>query len=624
MISLLISTLLAVAAPLSADGRVSFAVLSDLHIGDASSRQASDLRTCIADINAIQDSGSPLDFAIVSGDLTEFGTDSQICLVKSMLDSIQLPYYAIPGNHDAKWSESGCDTFGKVFGGESFEFEAGGFRFVGCASGPDMRMTPALIPRQHMNRLEELANDPCPTVFVNHYPLDTSVLNYGDVRALLKEMDARVVLSGHWHVNRTMDYSGMPGLVFRSTMSGKDTPAGYDIVSMEGGIMSARERDAESGRTGPVWVETDLRTAVECDADLVDGLPRDYPWMRYDENRKYPEIKEIWRNTESSNIATGFAFDGKRHAYYACETGRLVCIDVEDGRTVWETRLPGKVFSTPLYARGRVVIGCAAGGVYAFSARDGRQLWNASSSKSVLASPVRLGSRIFIGGSDGVFRAFNLRSGRMVWSHEGIESFVECRPWVDRKQLVFGSWGRRLYSLNPRNGSLQWVWEIDKGSVMYSPAACNPVKSNGRIFIAVPDRKLHVLDAATGVEIATAEGGREALGVSADGSRIYVKTMHSRAYSVDAASSPVDGVMPKAWDVRTCLGYDIAPTDLICRDGELLIPTDKGNVIALDAADGSFLWAHKISPALVNPMLVLPGGRLLVSTLDGILCLLQL
>lgn len=610
------------AAPSAGNGRLNFAVLSDLHVSGASSNAASDLRACIKDINSMQDGVDPLDFVIVTGDLTDFGSDSQIRVVKSMLDTLAIPYYTVPGNHDAKWSESGCDTFGTVFGGESFEFEAGGFRFVGCASGPDMRMAPALIPKQHMNRLEELAKEPMPTIFVNHYPLDTSVLNYGEVRARIKEMDTRIVFSGHWHVNRVMDYAGMPGLVLRSTL--KTVSAGYNIVSIDGGKLSVRERDAVSGKTGEVWAEHDLNIAPECETALLEGLPGDYPWMEYDVNRKYHQIKELWRFNESSNIASGFAFDGRRRAWYASETGRLVCIDVESGSALWDARLPGKCFSTPLFARGRIIVGCAAGGVYAYSARNGRLLWTADTGKSVLASPVRLGSRIFIGSSDGRFRALNLRNGKPIWTYDGVEGFVECRPWVDRKQIVFGSWGRKLYSLDPRDGSLQWTWEVAKNSVMYSPAACNPIKSNGRIFIAVPDRKLYVLDAGTGAEIGVADGGREALGVSADGSLIFVKTMHSRAYSVDAKASAEDGAMPKVWDVRTCLGYDIAPTELICHGSALLIPTDKGNIIALDAADGSFLWAHKVSPALINPMQTIPGSKLLVSTLDGVVCLLQL
>ena len=99
------------------DGTVRFALMADLHYSEGS-RSAVDLRRCIRDINTREN----LDFVMVAGDLTDFGTDEEISAVKNMLDSLDRPYYVVPGNHDAKWSESGCNTFRKVFGYETFEF----------------------------------------------------------------------------------------------------------------------------------------------------------------------------------------------------------------------------------------------------------------------------------------------------------------------------------------------------------------------------------------------------------------------------------------------------------------------------------------------------------------------
>ena len=59
--------------------------------------------------------------------------------------------------------------------------------------------------------------------------------------------------------------------------------------------------------------------------------------------------------------------------------------------------------------------------------------------------------------------------------------------------------------------------------------------------------------------------------------------------------------------------------------GMVLTPTDKGNLFALDSRDGSLLWYHKISVALVNPVEAWTekdGTRILASTMDGTLTLL--
>ncbi len=159
---------------------------------------------------------------------------------------------------------------------------------------------------------------------------------------------------------------------------------------------------------------------------------------------------------------------------------------------------------------------------------------------------------------------------------------------------------------------------VAKGSKMYSPAACWPVKSCGKIFVAVPDRRIYAIDASTGAELYHLEGGREAIGLSEDGGTVYGKTMHNEAYAFRADAT--DASDAEIWRVRTGLRYDISPTVLSECGGILLVPTDKGNIFALDAADGSLKWKYKLSVALVNPLTVVQGKdgmEIYASTMDG-------
>ena len=211
------------------------AFLTDLHYSEGSN-SVRDIRRCIADVNSLDS----LDFVLVGGDLTDFGTDEEIAAVKSMLDSLRHDYYVVAGNHDAKWSESGCNTFKEVFGYDHFEFKAKGWRFVGCNCGPDMRMAPALLPRESMEWLGSL--EPAgKTVFVNHYPQDSSVLNSFDVTRELKRIGTWFVIGGHWHSNHAMNYDGLPGVLCRSTLSAGRNP-GYSIVTFGDGWVKVSER----------------------------------------------------------------------------------------------------------------------------------------------------------------------------------------------------------------------------------------------------------------------------------------------------------------------------------------------------------------------------------------------
>jgi predicted phosphodiesterase len=161
---------------------IRFALITDTHYS-IGSQSVNDLRACIADVNSQKD----LDFVIFGGDITDFGADDELAAVKPLMDSLKLKYYVVAGNHDAKWSESGCNTFRNVFGYEHFEFEYGGWRFIGCNCGPDMRMAPALVPKESIVWLQSLKPG-IKTVFVNHYPQDSTVLNYFDVTRQLKRI----------------------------------------------------------------------------------------------------------------------------------------------------------------------------------------------------------------------------------------------------------------------------------------------------------------------------------------------------------------------------------------------------------------------------------------------------
>ncbi len=623
-----LAALLAVVSALAQEKPVKFAYLSDIHICEGTPR-IENLRRCIADINSQPD----IHFTLFGGDITEFGADHEIAMTKAMIDSLDHPYWIVAGNHDAKWSESGCNTFARVYGYEQFEFEAGGIKFLGCNSGPNMRMAPALLPHESLVWLDSIMTatpKEQPVIFVNHYPQDTSILNYFQVMNTLKKGNIQLLIGGHWHQNRVLNYEGVPGILGRSPDRGKEV--GYNIIDIADGVFSIHERilvDKEGNVITPLdrapWYTQQLTGTPQYEPDRAAGrdnpygLPLDYPFVKFDVNRTFPQVAEIWRSQDEGDIGCGAVKAGDL-VLYANEAGVVKALDAATGREVWRFATEGKVFSTPAVWKKRVVVGSTDGYIYCLSLRDGRLRWRYRCDKSVLASPVIYKGIAYVGSSDHVFRALKVRSGRLFWARDGIAGFVECKPYVDQDQVVFGDWANTLYSLDPRTGAVQWTWKT-KGSRMFSPAAVYPVKSHGKIFLVTPERKTYALDAKTGQQLWVSAGGRESIALSPDGETVYVKSMFD---SVQAYATDSDTAV-KRWEVQPGFGYEIAPTPCACSaDGALLfVPTDKGNLFCLNAADGSPVWKHKISVALINSILPLPDRQLLVSTMDGVVTLLR-
>ncbi len=569
---------------------IKFAFLADTHLSE-NSNSITDLQQCIKDIN----SNKEIQFSIFAGDITEFGSDKEILLAKGILDQLHNPYYIVAGNHDSKWSESGCNTFSKVFGYEHFEFEKGGIKFIGCNSGPDMRMAPALVPRESIVWLDSLINNTDrekPIIFVNHYPMDSSVLNCFEVVKILKKGNTLMTMGGHWHNNVKLNFDGIPGILGRSSQERGKEGAGYNIVTITNSLLTIQERVAERGTKEP-WFSLPLDKGAD-----------------YSVNSQYPKVKEKWTIQEDTNIGSAAAVYGDK-IVYATTSGVIKCISLEGHTPLWEYKTKGKIFSTPAISGESVVVGSCDNTIYCLNLNNGETRWTFGCNKSVLASPAIFDGIIYIGASDGVFRAIELKTGKLVWEFADVKGFIESKAFVDKKQVVVGDWANTLYSFNRKNGKLMWKWNT-KGSRMYSPAAVWAVKSDNKIFIVTPERKTYAIDAAKGETIWQHRGGRESIGISNDGTTVYTKTMKDTVFAF-SATSPKGEVL---WASNCSFGYEIAPTPITTSDF-VFIPTDKGFIIALDPQTGNIVWKHRVSHALINCIIPLPDKQLVVTTLDG-------
>lgn len=625
--------------PAKADGSLKFAVMSDVHISVGTPAEKGTL-DCVEDINKDPE----IQFVLITGDIANFGSDDEITSAKNIFDHLKMPWFIVPGNHDATWSESGTNSFTRIFGYERFEFEAGGIKFLGTPCGPNIRMAPALVPRESMLWLEdqiEKMPESQPLFFVNHYPMDTSLLKYDNVLELLKRKNIQMVFSGHWHVDKAMEYEGIPGVIIRSTLATAKGDKGYVIAELKGSLITFQDKIVGKKEPGKVWYTVRLSQGKAYPDNIVYEHPKN------DFNARFPQVKEVWRYENNADIGSaaaiwrkkGLVFPGVGFnalpsvsggvqegdiVIFADEAGMIYGLDAVSGTKKWEFKTEGKIFSTPAVSGDYVVVGSSDNNIYCLNPENGKLRWKFPCAKSVLGSANIFKETVYIGASDGVFRAINLKTGKLVWEYDKMKSFVVSRPYVDKDQVVLGDWGNCLYSFSPKNGKVQWIWKTPKSVRNYSPAQVWPVKSKGKIFIVTPDRISYAIDAASGNTVSSVYGGREAIGLSPDGQQYYIKCMKDtvRAYSTDNLNT--------AWQTITECKYEISPTPITVKEkagkdgkGLLFISTDKGNVFALNCADGSVAWQHNVSGALVNYALPVGDKQLLVSTMDGVICLLE-
>lgn len=604
----LVILLLPVAAQ-QGDGTFSFALITDTHIGGSGADE--DLRNTVADINSIDS----IAFVIISGDVTEFGSDSELLLAREILNGLGRPWCIIPGNHDTKWSESGANSFRRIFGAEAFVFKFGSWLFLGTNSGPNMRMGPGQIPRENLVWLDSVlsvsANRDMKIVSVNHYPLDNGLNNWYELTDRLKKLDTRLALCGHGHSNRMLNFEGIPALMGRSNLRAAHEYGGYNIITIIGDTLLTAAVRHPSSVTMPAWASVKLeRHDFAADTTV-------WPRPDYSMNGKYRSVRQAWRLRERSDIGAATIPAGKL-AITTNTGGEIKALEIKSGRVRWTHHTGAKIYSTPAFDGKRVVAASADGMVYALDHRNGRVLWTFNSGQPMVASPVTDGNKVFITGSSGKCYALDATNGSLLWSNSLIDGFVETIPVIYRGMLIFGTWNNRLYSIDTETGVIRWVWNNGYTNRMLSPAACVPVVTNNRVFIVAPDRKMACLDAGTGELIWHSDLGgaavRESMGISSDSTLILAKTMNGNVIGVDTRGTDARLV----WKTEFDIGYDIAPGVITEKEGVIFIPSDKGIVHAASRKDGSLLWSHRISSCLINSVVPLKGRSVLCNAMDGV------
>lgn len=589
-----------------ATGTFRFAQLTDLHLTPNNPAATEDLRRSVEQINATDN----IDFVLITGDLTEEGDRTTMLKLKSILDLLKVKYYIVLGNHETKWSDSGCTAFSEIFGGERFEFEHKGFLFLGFNSGPLMRMAYGHVVPQDitwMKQTMEKAGKEMPVILVTHYPmLEGDVDNWYDVTDAVRPYNIRSFIGGHYHRNRDLRYDGIPGILTRSNLRDKDSINGYGIFDVTSDSIVIYEQ--RIGEPMKRWTALSLTKAYYDRNGKADKYPD------FTVNGQYPQVEEEWTVQTGVGIYSSPAVYQNK-VYVADDMGFLTCYTLKNGKKVWNFKSGNRIVGTPDVADGIVVFGSADKNIYGLNAQSGKLLWKVNARGPVLGAVTIANGVAYVGASDNTFRAIDIRSGKVLWAYTEVKGYIETKPLVEGNKVIFGAWDNTLYALDKANGKELWKWTGGLTRMHFSPAAVWPAAANGKVFITDPQR------AMTAIHLETGETAwrtfqsqvRETIGVSADKSRVYSKTMNDSV----VCYSTQGNVPREVWASNVGFGYEHAPSMQIEKDGVMFSSTKEGLIFALEPLTGKVLWKHKIGNSLINTVIPISRHKVLFTATSG-------
>lgn len=592
-------------------GTFRFAQLTDIHLSPNNPNPTEDLLRSIAQINAIDS----LDFVLVTGDLTEEGDRATMEKVKSCLDLLKVKYYVALGNHETKWSDSGCTAFGEIFGGERFDFEHKGFLFLGFNSGPLMRMAYGHVVPQDIRWMTERMSryntgnprQNNPVILVTHYPMtEGDVDNWYEVTDAVRPYNIRLFIGGHYHRNRDLRYDGIPGILMRSNLRDKDEKPGYGIYEItKDSILVYTQRIGEPKKK---WAAFSLTESYYDRNGKADKYPD------FSVNKEYAQVKEQWLVQTGAGIYCSPAVE-KDKVFVGDDMGYLTAYALKNGKKLWSFQSGKRIVGTPAVSEGIVVFGSADCKIYGLNAQNGNLLWTVKAAAPVLGAVTIDNGIAYIGASDHTFRAVNIHTGDVKWNFTGVKGYIETKPLVTDNKVIFGAWDNTLYALDKADGKELWKWTGGLTRMHFSPAAVWPVASDGKVFITDPQRAMTAIDLKTGNTVWRTFQSmvRETIGLSEDGERIYSKTMNDSIVCYSAK-----GDQPhELWASNVGFGYEHAPSMQVEKEGIVFGSTKEGLIFALEAKTGKVLWKHKIGNSLINTVVPLGNNRVLFTATGG-------
>ncbi|MCA0423207.1 MAG: phosphodiesterase [Proteobacteria bacterium] len=185
------------------------------------------LATAIRTINRILPLIGPVDLAVVTGDLTDFGTPGEYARFKALMAALPIPYRVIPGNHDRR------EAMRAAFADEDWMPKSGPISWSINLADFSLIALDTLVEGHHHGILEgasltmlrnELARRPGkPAIVAIHHPpfntgiipMDINNLHNGDeLQAILDahEGETRLVC-GHVHRNVTRQFGTSIGMI---------------------------------------------------------------------------------------------------------------------------------------------------------------------------------------------------------------------------------------------------------------------------------------------------------------------------------------------------------------------------------------------------------------------------
>ena len=220
---------------------VSWVHFGDLHMTTRHEQNHRDLVSLIEEVNRVM--AHSLNFAYLPGDNADHGEVEEYELVRQRLDQLNLPWFAIVGDHDVHLKSH--NNFNRFMMPEAFyRFDLGLYGFLALDAFASNDPKTFGISGEQLHWLEQeleaiAAAQKRSVLFLHCYPSELGEFS-SPLRNLIKKYNVRLVDMGHTHYNEIANDGHTLYTATRSTGQIEEGPVGFSITNLDHDVMSWR------------------------------------------------------------------------------------------------------------------------------------------------------------------------------------------------------------------------------------------------------------------------------------------------------------------------------------------------------------------------------------------------
>jgi Icc protein len=200
-----------------------------------------DLMYLIEEVNRVM--ADSLNFAYLPGDNADHGKADEYELVRQGLDHLNLPWFAIVGDHDVH--PKSHDNFETFMMAEAFyRFDVGSYSFLALDAFASNDPKVFDLSEEQLGWLKQeleliAAAQQCSVLFLHCYPTELGEFS-SLLRNLIKRHRVRLVDMGHTHYNDIANDGHTLYTATRSTGQIEEGPVGFSVTNLDHDVVSWR------------------------------------------------------------------------------------------------------------------------------------------------------------------------------------------------------------------------------------------------------------------------------------------------------------------------------------------------------------------------------------------------